>query len=169
MKQIFSFIAVYSVMALTAVSFTTKEAHASKDQYVILYYGATSCHYCNLPENIRNINTLAKTIGQKFVGVKRVMVCMDKDLKEGLSFINKYDSAWDEISIGSFYQNELAFQYLNTTKIPGVPHVILLKRSYSDDNQYSVPVASRTDILADLVGGNAINKWILEGFPISRP
>ena len=67
-----------------------------------------------------------------------------------------------------FYQNELAYQYLNSTKVPGVPHVILLKRSYSDDNQYNVPVASKTDILVDLVGGNAINKWIKDGFPIPK-
>jgi hypothetical protein len=93
---------------------------------------------------------------------------MDKDLKEGLTFINKYDSTWDEISIGSFYQNELAYQYLNTTKIPGVPHILLLKRSYSDDNKYSVPVASNTNILVDLVGGNEINKWIKDGFVVPK-
>ena len=168
MKKICLFIPVSLVIALTIVSFTTRQVHASKDQYVLLYYGATSCYYCNLPENIHNINTLAKTIGQKYIEVKKVMVCMDKDIKEGLTFINKYDSTWDEISIGSFYQNELAYQYLNGTKIPGVPHVILLKRSYNDDNQYNVPVASKTDILVDLVGGNAINKWIADGFPISK-
>ena len=93
---------------------------------------------------------------------------MDTDLKEGMAFINKYDSSWDEISIGSFYKNELAFQYLNTTKIPGVPHIILLKRSYNDENQYSVPVASKTEILVDLVGGTEINKWINDGFPVSK-
>ncbi len=168
MKKAFLFLSVSSFTILTILSFAGKNRHAAKEQYVLLYYVATDCYYCNLPENIQNINTLTRNIGTKYTGVKKVMVCMDKDLKEGLTFINKYDSTWDEISIGSFYQNELAFQYLNTTKIPGVPHILLLKRSYIDDNKYSVPVASNTDILVDLVGGTEINKWIKDGFVVPK-
>ena len=168
MKKIFLFFSAALVTILVAASFTNKEVHGLKEQYILLYYGATDCYYCNLPGNIQNINTLVKTIGEKYKDVKKVMVCMDKDLKEGLRFINKYDSTWNEISIGSFYQNELAYQYLNNTKIPGVPHIILIKRSYSDDNEYNVPVASKTEVLVELVGGNAINKWINDGFPVSK-
>jgi len=168
MKKIFLLLPVSLVIVLTIVSFTNKEIRATKEQYILLYYGATDCYYCNLPENIHNINTLVKSIGQKYAGVKKVLVCMDKDLKEGLAFINKYDSTWNEISIGSFYENELAYQYLNNTKIPGVPHILFVKRSYSDENEYHVPVSSKTDILVDLVGGKEINKWIMDGFPISK-
>lgn len=64
-----------------------------------------------------------------------------------------------------FLPDELAYQYLNNTKIPGVPHIILVKRSYSSDSQYLVPVAFKTDILADLVGRTQIDKWIMDGFP----
>src|SRR5258705_5908312 len=160
MKKAFLFLSVSSFTILTILSFAGKNRHAAKEQYVLLYYGATDCYYCNLPENILNINTLTNSIGKKYPGIKKVMVCMDRDLKEGLTFINKYDSTWNEISIGSFYQNELACQYLNKTKIPGVPHIMLLKRNYSDDNQYKVPVTTSTDVLVDLVGGNKINKCI---------
>ena len=168
MKKALLFLSVSSVILLGIVSFTKKEKPAAKEEYVLLYFGATDCYYCNLPENIQHINTLTKTIGNKFADVKKVMVCMDKDLKEGLTFINKYDSTWDEVSIGSFYQNELAFQYLNPTKIPGVPHIILVKRKYSDENQYSVPVESKNEVLVDLVGGTQINKWIEDGFPVGK-
>jgi thioredoxin-related protein len=168
MRRIFLFSFVSLAVVFTIASFTARRPRAPKEQYVLLYYGATDCYYCNLPENIHNINTLTETIGNKYAGVKKVLVCMDKDLKEGLTFINKYDSSWNEITIGSFYQNELAFQYLNNTKIPGVPHIIFLKRNYVDENQYHVPVASKTDILVDLVGGTAINQWIKDGFPLAK-
>ena len=168
MKKILFSLLVSSALVPAIVSFTGKKKYASKEQYVLLYYGATDCYYCNLPENILNINTLTNSIGKKYPGIKKVMVCMDRDLKEGLTFINKYDSTWNEISIGSFYQNELAYQYLNKTKIPGVPHIMLLKRNYSDDNQYKVPVTTSTDVLVDLVGGNEINKWIKDGFPFPK-
>ena len=168
MRKAFLFLFVSSFILLTILSFARKEQRAEKEQYVVLYYGATDCYYCNLPENIKNINTMNKSIENKYAGIKKVMVCMDKDLKEGMIFINKYDSTWNEISIGSFYQNELAYQYLNPTKIPGVPHVILLKRSYGDDNQYKVPIASKTEILVDLVGGTEINNWIKSGFLVSK-
>src|SRR6185369_13501868 len=99
MRKIFLFSFVSLAIVFTIASFTARRPRAPKEQYVLLYYGATDCYYCNLPENIHNINTLTETIGNKYAGVKKVLVCMDKDLKEGLTFINKYDSSWNEITI----------------------------------------------------------------------
>jgi hypothetical protein len=159
MKKIFCLLVIFSAISLPVISFTGKSSPA-KEQYILFYYGATDCYYCNVPENIANINRLCKGIEKKYPVTKKVMVCMDRDLQEGLRFINKYDSVWDEISIGSFYQNELAYEHLNKTETPGVPHIILMKRVYSDENRYKVPVAIKTEIIADLVGGKEINAWI---------
>jgi hypothetical protein len=165
MRKLFLVLTLVSVSCLLLISFSPKNV-AEKEQYVLFYYGATDCYYCNVPENILNINKLCKGIGKKYPGTKKVMVCMDKDLQEGLRFINKYDSVWNEISIGSFYQNELAYAHLNKTKVPGVPHIVLIKRVYTDDNQYKIPVSIRTEIIVDLVGGKEINEWIREGLGI---
>jgi hypothetical protein len=84
---------------------------------------------------------------------------MDKDIEEGLKFIEKY-GYWDEISIGAFYNNELALSYLNKTEIPGVPHVMVYKDSLIKKEKVSVPIIKERKLLVDLVGGTQIGDWI---------
>ena len=168
MKKTLLLLLPIAILAFISISFHKHTTSAEKDQYIVLYYGATDCYYCNLPENIQNINLMIKNIGDKYPDIKKVMVCMDKNLQEGMKFIAKYDSSWTEISVGSFYQNELAYAYLNNTEIPGVPHVILVKRSYKVTEKYNVPVTVKTEVLAELVGGNAINQWIKDGYPAKK-
>ena len=82
---------------------------------------------------------------------------MDEDIEEGLKFIKKY-GYWDEISIGSFYYNELALNYLNKTEIPGVPHVMVYKDFLMKKKEMFIPIIMERKLLVDLAGATQIGK-----------
>ncbi len=136
-----------------------------KEMYVVYYFGATSCGFCNMPENIEKIKRIKIEFSKKYpdFNIKYVMVCMDKDIEAGLKFIEKY-GYWDEISIGDFYNNELALSYLNKTEIPGVPHVMVYKDLLIKKEKMSIPIVKERELLVDLVGGTQIGGWISGGY-----
>jgi len=75
-------------------------AQAKKDArdslYSVIYFGATSCYYCNTPENIANILKMVNGIKGQYKGlnVKTLIVSMDEEIPMGLKFIQKYDTTW---------------------------------------------------------------------------
>lgn len=145
--------------------------HSQKDiqeQYVIYYFGATDCGYCNEAENIVNIKKIKSEFSQKYpeAQTKYVMVCFDNDIEQGLKFIQKY-GYWDEISIGQRYLNDTSLGVLNETEVPGLPHIVVYKNEYAKHPQFSVPTIKRKVALVDLVGGSQINAWIGGGYPLS--
>jgi len=133
--------------------------------YSVIYFGATSCYYCNTPENIANISKMVNEIKTQYKGlnIKTLIVSMDEEIPMGLKFIQKYDTTWDEIAIGSFYKNELAIIYLNKTKIPGVPHIVVIKH-FTKKGEYNIQQIVKDEILVDLVGGTQIDKWLKDGY-----
>jgi len=139
----------------------------SKETLVVYYFGATSCGFCNVPENIEKIKKIKTEFSEKYKDskIKFVMVCMDENIEEGLKFIQKY-GYWDEISIGNFYNNELALNYLNNTEVPGVPHVMVYKDYLLKKERFSIPVIKERKLLVDLVGGTQIEDWINNGYPL---
>jgi len=141
----------------------------SNEIYVVYYFGATSCGYCNMPKNIEKIKKIRIDFSGKYpdLNVKYVMVCMDEDIDEGLKFIKKY-GYWDEISIGNFYNNELALSYLNKTEIPGVPHVLIYRDLLVKKEKLSIPIIKERKLLVDLVGGTQIGSWINDGYPLKN-
>lgn len=159
------FLGVILVLGLTLPGKVALQQTA-KEAFVVYYFGATSCGYCNIPANIEKIKQIRNEFFKKYPDFKTkyVLVCMDKNIEEGLEFIKKY-GYWDEISIGSFYDNELALNFLNTTKIPGVPHVMVYKDIYLIE-QFSIPVIKERKLLIDLVGGTQIGNWIDKGYPL---
>jgi hypothetical protein len=140
-----------------------------KETYVVYYFGATSCGFCNISENIEKIKRIKIEFSKKYAdfNIKYVMVCMDKNIEEGLRFIKKY-GYWDEISIGNFYNNELALNYLNKTEIPGVPHVMVYGDLLVIKEKLSIPVIKERKLLVDLVGGTQIGNWINNGYPLKN-
>lgn len=133
-------------------------ASNDKQTLVIYYFGATSCGWCNTPECVSSINKLRNEFSEyhKEYVVKFVMVCMDNNIEEGLKFISKY-GYWDEISIGSFYNNELVMNYLDKTSIPGVPHVIVFQDLYENER---APIIKERKTIKDLVGAKQIKEWV---------
>src|SRR6185369_11996876 len=118
------------VFAFLAPSARSQEKKAKDSIYSVIYFGSTDCYYCNIEKNISNISKMVTEIKDTYkqLNIKTTIVSMDKDIAEGLKFIEKYNEKnWDEIAIGSFYKNELALAYLNNTKIPGVPHLVVSK------------------------------------------
>jgi thiol-disulfide isomerase/thioredoxin len=141
----------------------------SIETFVVYYFGATSCGFCNVPENIEKIKKIKTEFSKKYKdsNIKFVMVCMDENIEEGLKFIKKY-GYWDEISIGKFYNNELALNYLNKTEIPGVPHVLVYKDILIKKEKVSVPIIKERKLLVDLVGGTQIGNWINNDYPLKN-
>jgi hypothetical protein len=137
----------------------------SKEVYSLFYFGATSCTFCIVPQNIENIKKLRKEFSEKYnhLTIKFVMVCMDKNIEDGLEYVKKYGEYWDEISIGKFYENELVMNNLNKAKIPGVPHIIVYKDTLI---KMTTPVIKSRKIVVDLLGADQIQKWISSGYPL---
>ncbi|NJD22808.1 MAG: thioredoxin family protein [Melioribacter sp.] len=134
------------------------KAQDKKENIVLFYFGATSCGPCNETVTINNIKKIKNEFSKVYqeYNIKYVMVCLDRDIKEGLEFIGKY-GYWDEISIGSHYNNELVMSYLDKTKIPGVPHIIIFHDEYEKP---STPVIKTRQALVDLVGSGQIDDWV---------
>jgi hypothetical protein len=167
MKIARAFSGIYIILILFIPIFLYPQ-DSYKDTYVVCYFGATNCGYCNIPANIEKIKQIRNEFYKKYLdfNVKYVFVCMDKNIEEGLEFIKKYGGYWDELSIGSFYNNELSLNLLNTMKIPGLPHVMVYKDTYSKKEQFSVPVIKERKLLVDLVGGVQITDWISKGYQL---
>lgn len=152
---------IYLFIALSAIQIP---AQVEKENLVLFYFGATSCGPCNETKTINNIkkikNEFSKTHSQ--YNVKYIMVCLDQDIKEGLEFIGKY-GYWDEISVGSHYKNELVMEYLDKTKLPGVPHIIVYHDEYEKP---STPIIKHRQVLMDLVGSSQIDDWVKSNYQI---
>lgn len=162
-------VVLFLVLAAALLGPAESAAHSpSAETYVIFYFGSTDCAYCNMPANIEKIMTIKNEFPKLYpnAGVKFVLVCLDKDIEQGLVFVRKY-GLWDEISVGSFYQNELALSYLNTAKIPGLPHIMVFKDIYSKTEKFSVPLIKERRLMVDLIGGTQIEAWISGGYKMA--
>jgi len=168
MKRVISMVVGFFLLAAIHTASGSTQ-NKSKEVYVVYYFGATSCGFCNVPENVEKIKKIKVDFSKRNpdLNIKYVMVCMDKGIEAGLKFIKKYGH-WDEISIGSFYNNELALSYLNKTDIPGVPHVMVYKDLLIKKEKMSVPIIKERKLLVDLVGGIQIGRWIDSGYPLQN-
>lgn len=166
MKRAISIMAGFLILVTVYVSFGFMQ-DKSKEMLVVYYFGATSCGFCNIPENIEKIKKIKTDFSKKYIDsdIKYVMVCMDKNIEEGLEFIRKY-GYWDEISIGNFYSNELALSYLNKTEVPGVPHVMVYKDYLLKKVKFNIFTIKKRILLVDLVGGTQIGHWMNSGYPL---
>lgn len=168
MKRIIS-ISTIILLSLPIYSNSRSIQEKLKETYVVYYFGATSCEFSNISENIEKIKKIKIDFSRKHPdsNIKYVMVCMDKNIEEGLKFIKKY-GYWDEVSIGNFYNNELALNYLNKTEIPGVPHVMVYRDLLVVKEKLSIPIIKERKLLVDLVGGTQIGGWINDGYPLKN-
>jgi hypothetical protein len=163
-------VVVVLMVLFNVPGFAQQEKHKKDSVYSVIYFGATDCYYCNIEKNISNISKMVTEIKENYkqLNIKTTIVSMDKDIAEGLKFIEKYTTKnWDEIAIGSFYKNELALTYLNKTKIPGVPHLVVIKH-VTVDSDLSVPVSISDEVLVDLVGGTEIDGWMKENYSFKK-
>lgn len=135
----------------------------------VFYFGGTDCPHSTDPKTVANINTIRTQLAKKHseYAFKFVMVVMDDSIEQGYQFARSY-VPWDEVSIGSFYQNELMLQHINPLAIPGVPHIMVYSDSLVTAEKHNVPLLRKRTLLVDLVGSSQIDKWIQSDFPIQR-
>lgn len=160
MKHIALFLLIASSSAISQYS--------NKSQLTLFYFGGTDCYYCNLPENVKNINKMHSEFPKRYknIPIKFVMVVMDKEIPVGLKYIKKY-GYWDEISIGGFYNNELMLEHVNQAKVSGVPQIMVYHDSLSIDT-LGIPIISKRTQLLDLLGKDAINQWVSDHYPLNK-
>lgn len=149
--------------------FESPVQHVEDKAYVVFYFGATSCGPCSRPEMVKSVNLIKSEFAQVHsdYATKLVMVVMDQDIAEGITYLEKYDS-WDEVSIGSHYQNELVRHHLNTQEMPGVPHVLVFEDEY-EEAKYGTSILKERQLVAALLGMEAIVTWTDSGFPLEKP
>ena len=153
-----------TILTVLSIPFFFSQGLA-QERLTIYYFGATSCGPCNRPEVIESLKKLPVAFKNVHTDLdtKFVMVCMDTNIQEGLIFIKKYE-LWDEISIGSHYDNELALLVLNKTPMPGLPHIVVY-RDTMKKTKYASTIENR-DLLKDIVGGKPIVEWVNSGMSL---
>jgi hypothetical protein len=134
----------------------------------VFYFGGSDCGYCVMERNVQNIKTMKEQLpsiypARKF---KFVLVVMDEDIQRGIKYSSKYPG-WNELSIGMFYHNELMLAHVNKTKLPGVPHIMIYEDSFAIGD-YNVPTISKRKSIVELVGANAIDEWIKDGYKLAK-
>ena len=154
------------ILLLLFVASISYSQTPSSRRVTVFYFGASDCGYCLHKKHIANIDEIRRELAAKHAPVrfKFVMVVMDDSLEEGYQFAKKY-LRWDEIAIGSRYNNELMLEHLNRTELPGVPHIMLYLDSLQLDSS-NIPSIKNRKLLVDLVGETNIDKWVESGFPI---
>jgi len=131
----------------------------AQNQLTVFYFGSTSCGPCNRADVIDSINLIESdfdSLHQNYTS-KLVMVVMDKDLNDGFKYVQKYN-LWDEVSIGSHYNNEHTLSYLNKKKLPGVPHILIFEDTFQDSNAGTKIINSRK-LVYSVMGGDQIVEW----------
>jgi len=138
----------------------------AKEIMVFYYFASTQFGYCSLPENIEKIKKIKTEFSEKFdkTKIKFVMVSLDNDLEKGLKLIRKH-GYWDEISIGKSFRNELALNYLNKSKIPKIPHILVFKDMY-ETRRWNLPIIKERKLIVDLAGAEQIEEWIQQEYPL---
>ena len=138
----------------------------AKEIIVFYYFASTQFGYCSLPENIEKIKKIKTEFPEKYkkTEIKFVMICLDDNLEKGLKFIRKH-GYWDEISIGKSFGNELALNYLNISKIPKVPHILVFKDLH-ETGKWNLPVIKERKLIVDLAGTEQIEEWIQQEYPL---
>ena len=136
--------------------------------HTLFYFGGSFCPHSVEPTNIANINSIRSNLPKIYPGTtfKFVLVVMDNNLQDGLKYASNYPN-WDELSIGSFYNNELMIAHVNQSAIPGVPHIMYYSDSLTID-KLGIPKIRKRTLLVDLVGESAIQKWIQDNYSIKK-
>ncbi len=148
---------------------STNSDRASRDSVstltTVFYFGGSDCSFCMNPTEIANINALRRDLPKLYPQrrFKFVLVVMDEDISRGIKYLQKYPG-WDEVSIGSRYNNELMLAHLNETKLPGVPHLMVFRDGLT--TRRSVPLLKTRTLLAELVGGHQIQHWMQSNYPL---
>jgi len=140
----------------------------AQNQLTVFYFGATSCGPCNRPEVIESIDKLKAEFDSAHpeYDTKFVMVVFDEDIETGLKFIEKY-SYWDEVSIGSRYDNELSLDNLNKTDIPALPHILIYAETFEKVDGFGIEVRKNKTLIKEVLEGDKIVSWVNSGMKLN--
>ena len=130
-------------LVLFSFSNLNSQRKQSEDILVFYYFGSTNIGFCTAAENIEKIKRIREDLPLKYnnIRIKFVLICLDEDMEAGFKYVKKYGQ-WDEISIGDAFRNELALNYLNTTEVPSIPHIIVFLNTITI-GKWNIPIPKK--------------------------
>lgn len=143
---------------------------ASENNYVMVYFGSSNCQYSNDERIPKAINEIQKKLQAKSdaenMKFNSVGVSIDWDLKDGLNHLDK-SGDFNEIMVGNnwFNHGSLKYFFQDSLTTPGTPQVLILKRSYSLNENGSLRTgANHANLVSDslivrLAGVESIIGW----------
>lgn len=149
-------------------SFTLPEG----PQLVALYIGSSDCGACQRPELKAALETMKSGLQKRAVASGSsfavIGVALDWSPTEGFGFLQG-SGAFDEMWTGGNWANMGALRYIwtDTTATPGMPQVIVLRRTIGVGAKRLSVTPER--ILVRLVGDSEIEAWVRRGLPLDGP
>jgi thiol-disulfide isomerase/thioredoxin len=157
-----------SDQVLAPYKWKSQKRDTVQDRLVLYYFGASECPPCNAPENVELIKQLKARLpaAHPDLLVKTVLIHLDHDFERAQEFAGKY-GAWDEISVGSDWFNELTQHYRAKSKANAIPHVMVFRDSDGFD---PAPVRGhylkQRILVGDYLVGPELGKWLEHGTPL---
>lgn len=144
--------------------------NATRERLVVYYIGGSGCPGCVCDATVAAVRTIKAEFAQKYPRyvVQFNLVCLDTNFWQAVTFIDKFGGGWDELSIGNHFHNELALRYLPQSRMPAVPHILVVRDTVAHEEKKGTHVRNRT-LVADQVGPDEFEAWIQAGFPLQSP
>jgi hypothetical protein len=149
-KKVFQFILFFLIICFSAcaekVSVDSPSLKNSKHEIALIYIGSTQCAVCldasnkNYFKKIHN-SIIAEHANIKF-SVKRIGISIGNNNDENFNFLQSFDLPFDEITLSHDLFNTGMNRYIHSD-FKGeavVPQVIIMKRSYHQNNLDDSPV-----------------------------
>lgn len=146
---------------------------SKKNELVFIYVTSPGCSFCTSYENIRVINTLKNNLSQVAdsidYGFLTMSLVITWDVNEGFEHINEFNT-FDELLIGNNWFGTGGIKYLfeDMPGTPGVPQVIITKRTYDAIEDESglaqnIQGIENEKVLTRTIGANRLSDWLKEG------
>jgi hypothetical protein len=144
----------------------------SGPQLVVYVFGGSRCGFCQKAETKEAIANVRATLGSKYAAtgryrsVRLIGVAVNTDIREGLKYLESMGPAvFDEISVGSGWQNEHVIRRLRQERIaePGMPLVIVVQRHMTATLAPLKLEYSADSVVKVVQGAEEIARWVRAG------
>jgi hypothetical protein len=155
---------------------SSEAADSTRLHLVVVYVGAASCGWSNLPEVSELVRAVADSVrararakGAQFVAIG---VALDWNVSDGIKHLAR-TAAFDQVASGGNWGNELASRYHSLVRdLPSTPQVLVLERTIAEPRHAVgrfLPEIRVERILFRVSGVVELKRWVRNGVPLPRP
>lgn len=147
------------------------------EQLVAYAFGGSRCGFCQKAEVKKAFAILKPTLRERhidsgaFESVRVVGVAIDVDVQAGLGYLESISpTAFDEVSVGSGWQNEHVVRLLHQQGIAetAVPLVIVISRTMAATLAPLTMTYGRDSVRAVIQGASRVEAWLKGGARLDR-